>query len=186
MRVVGGQLRGRQIAAPAEVSVRPTANRIREAIFNILEHGIAGFSLEGIHVLDLFAGTGALGIEALSRGAAYCLFIESDPQARAVIRRNVDSLGLTGNTKLFRRDATDLGTAPNREGFRLAFLDPPYGQGLSALAPASADTGRWLAPGALAVVEDRRNLAIDLPANFEKLDARSWGDTQVSFARYRG
>lgn len=186
MRVVGGRLRGRQIAISAATSIRPTADRVRESVFNILDHGIADFSLGGIYVLDLFAGTGALGIEALSRGAAYCLFVENNAQARAAIRQNVDNLGLTGHTKLFRRDATDLGAAPNREAFRLIFLDPPYGKNLSGLALASAGRGRWLAPGAIAVVEDRRDVSPDLPANFEQLDARSWGDSKVTFARYRG
>jgi 16S rRNA (guanine966-N2)-methyltransferase len=186
MRVVGGRLRGRQVVVPAGANIRPTADRVRESVFNILDHGIADFSLDGIYVLDLFAGTGALGIEALSRGAAYCLFVENDAQARASIRQNVDNLGLTGCTKLFRRDATDLGTAPNREAFRLIFLDPPYGKNLSVLALSSAHRGRWLAPGSIAVVEDRRDVPLDLPANFEKLDTRSWGDTQATFARYRG
>jgi 16S rRNA (guanine966-N2)-methyltransferase len=186
MRVVGGRLRGREISAPIEGSVRPTADRIRESIFNIIEHGISDFSLDGIHVLDLFAGTGALGIEALSRGATYCLFVESDAQARAAIRRNIENLGLTGHTKLFRRDATRLGMALNREAFQLAFLDPPYGKGLSDLALAAADRGGWLAAGAIAIVEDRKDAQLDLPGNFSQVDARSWGDTQVTFARYRG
>lgn len=186
MRVVGGRLRGRKIAAFEEGSVRPTADRVRESIFNVLEHSIADFSLDKIHVLDLFAGAGALGIEALSRGAAYCLFVESDARARAAIRRNIDNLGLAGRTKVFRRDATNLGVAPKRESFRLAFLDPPYGKGLATLALASADRGRWLAPGAVAIVEDRRDTSLHLPANFEQLDQRLWGSARVTFARYGG
>ena len=150
---------------------------MREAVFNILAHGIADFELEGAKVLDLFAGTGALGLEALSRGAAFCLFVEEDADARALIRRNVEALGLTGVTKIFRRDATDLGPAGRNGGFTLAFLDPPYGQGLAERALASAAAGGWLAPGAVAVIEERKGTAVALPAGFAALDARSWGDT---------
>ena len=153
-------------------------------MFNILAHGIAGFTLEGAQVLDLFAGTGALGLEALSRGAAFCLFVEEDADARALIRRNVEALGLTGVTKIFRRDATDLGPAGNRGGFDLVFLDPPYGQGLAERALASAAAGGWLAPGAIAVIEERKGADIALPAGFAALDRRTWGDTHVLFARF--
>jgi 16S rRNA (guanine966-N2)-methyltransferase len=186
MRVVGGRLRGRKIALSAKGNIRPTADRVRESIFDILEHSFADFSLDSTYVLDLFAGSGALGIEALSRGAAFCLFVESDATARAVIRNNIDSLGLTGNTKLFGRDATNLGAAPNKEAFRLVFLDPPYRKGLSTLALASASGGRWLALGAIVVIEDHRDTKPDLPVDFTQLDERSWGDTRVTFACYRG
>src|SRR5688572_5079013 len=130
MRVVGGTFRGRALAAPQHDGLRPTSDRVRESIFNILLHGISDFSVEGLRVMDLFAGTGALGIEALSRGAAYCLFVEDQPGARALIRTNVEAMDLTGRTKIFRRDATDLGPASNVERHGLAFLDPPYGKGL--------------------------------------------------------
>ena len=158
---------------------------MREAVFNVLEHGIAGFSFAGIRVLDLFAGTGALGLEALSRGAAFCLFVEEDAGARALIRRNVETLGLTGTTKVFRRDATNLGPAVgNRGGFDLVFLDPPYEQGLAERALASAVRGGWLAPGAVAVVEESRRATVALPQGFSALEQRTWGDTQVVLARF--
>jgi 16S rRNA (guanine966-N2)-methyltransferase len=182
MRIVGGRFRGRALAAPGDDHTRPTSDRVREAVFNILAHGIPGFDLEGAKVLDLFAGTGALGLEALSRGAAFCLFVEEDADARALIRRNVEALGLTGVTKIFRRDATDLGPAGRNGGFALAFLDPPYGQGLAERALASAAGGGWLAPGAVAVIEERRDAAVALPAGLVQLDRRTWGDTQVVFA----
>lgn len=184
MRIVGGRFRGRPLAAPADDRIRPTSDRVREAVFNILAHAIAGFSLEGARALDLFAGTGALGLEALSRGAAFCLFVEEEAAARALIRRNVEALGLTGVTKIFRRDATDLGPAGNRGGFTLAFLDPPYGRGLAERALASAAAGGWLADGALAVVEERKGTALALPPGFAKLDERAWGDTQALFVRF--
>jgi 16S rRNA (guanine966-N2)-methyltransferase len=184
MRIVAGSLRGRALVAPADAAVRPTSDRVREALFNILEHGIADFSIAGRRALDLFAGTGALGLEALSRGAAFCLFVEEDAAARGLIRRNIEALGLTGITKVFRRDATDLGPAGNRGGFGLAFLDPPYGQGLAERALASAARGGWLAPGAVVAIEESRRAAVALPAGFTALDQRTWGDTQVVLARY--
>ena len=186
MRIVGGQFRGRPLAAPAHEGTRPTSDRVREAIFNILAHGVPEFTLAGARVIDLFAGTGALGIEALSRGAAFCLFVEQEAEARALIRRNVETLGLTGVTKIFRRDATELGPAGRNGGFTLAFLDPPYGQGLAERALAAAADGGWLAPGAIVVIEERKGTAISLPAGFDALDQRTWGDTQALFARFAG
>jgi 16S rRNA (guanine966-N2)-methyltransferase len=186
MRIVGGQFRGRALVAPGDDRTRPTSDRVRESVFNILLHGIPGFELEGAKVLDLFAGTGALGLEALSRGAAFCLFVEEEAEARALIRRNVEALGLTGVTKVFRRDATDLGPAGRNGGFTLVFLDPPYGHGLSERALASAVAGGWLAPGAIAVIEERKGTAVGLPLGFAALDQRTWGDTHVRFARFAG
>jgi 16S rRNA (guanine966-N2)-methyltransferase len=186
MRIVGGQFRGRALAGPSDDRIRPTSDRVREAIFNILAHGIADFELQGAKALDLFAGTGALGLEALSRGAAFCLFVEEEAEARALIRRNIEAMRLTGVTKIFRRDATELGAAGRNGGFTLAFLDPPYGQGLAERALASAAQGGWLAPGAIAVSEERRDVGFALPAGYEPVDRRSWGDTQVLFARFAG
>jgi 16S rRNA (guanine966-N2)-methyltransferase len=186
VRIVGGQFRGRSLAVPAHEGTRPTSDRAREAVFNILAHGIPGFELAGARVLDLFAGTGALGLEALSRGAAFCLFVEQEVEARALIRRNVEALGLTGVTKVFRRDATNLGPAGRNGGCTLAFLDPPYGQGLAERALASAADGDWLAPGAIAVIEERKGTSVSLPADFDAFDQRSWGDTQALFARFAG
>jgi 16S rRNA (guanine966-N2)-methyltransferase len=186
MRIVGGSLRGRALVAPADAAVRPTSDKVREAIFNILAHGIAEFGFAGQRVLDLFAGTGALGLEALSRGAAFCLFVEEDAAARGLIRRNIEALALTGVTKVFRRDATNLGPAGNRGGFGLVFLDPPYEKGLAPRALASAAAGGWLAPGAIAVVEESRRADLPLPEGFVGLEQRAWGDTQAIFARFAG
>jgi 16S rRNA (guanine966-N2)-methyltransferase len=184
MRIVAGQFRGRPLAAPEGTRTRPTSDRVREAIFNILEHGIADFAFSGLRVLDLFAGTGALGLEALSRGAAFCLFVEDDAAARGLIRRNIETLGLTGATKVFRRDAGNLGQAGDRGNFGLVFLDPPYEQGLAQRALISAAAGGWLAPSAVAVIEDSRRTAMALPQGFAALEQRTWGDTQVLFARF--
>src|SRR5207302_8592909 len=129
-----------------------TADRLRESLFNILTHAY-GDAVGGARVLDLFAGTGALGLEAISRGAAFALFVDDSAEARALIRANVEALGLGGVTRLFRRDATRLGVARPVEPFALAFLDPPYGRGLAERALASARDGGWLAPEALMVVE---------------------------------
>jgi 16S rRNA (guanine966-N2)-methyltransferase len=184
MRIVAGRYRGRTLAAPDDERTRPTSDRVRESVFNILEHGIAGFSLPGLRVLDLFAGTGALGLEALSRGAAFCLFVEEDASARGVIRRNIEAFGLGGVTKVFRRDATALGPAGNRGGFGLVFLDPPYDKDLAPRTLASAAAGGWLGPGAIAVIEESRRAAVILPPGFASLQQRIWGDTQVLFARF--
>jgi 16S rRNA (guanine966-N2)-methyltransferase len=186
MRIVAGRFRGRALIAPEGARTRPTSDRVREAVFNILEHGIDGFGMAGVRVLDLFAGTGALGLEALSRGAAFCLFVEEDAAARGLIRRNIEALGLTGNTKVFRRNAADLGAAGHRGGFGLAFLDPPYERGLASRALASAAAGGWLAVGAVAVVEESRRASVALPPGFAALEQRSWGDTQALFVRFLG
>jgi 16S rRNA (guanine966-N2)-methyltransferase len=184
MRIVGGRFRGRALATPQHEGLRPTSDRVRESVFNILAHGIADFSLEGARVIDLFAGTGALGIEALSRGAGYCLLVEEAPEARALIRTNIETLRLTGVTRIFRRDATDLGPAGNMEPYGLTFLDPPYGQGLGEKALVALRDGAWLVPGAVIVLEERESADVVLPEGFEEIDRRSWGDTQAVFGRF--
>src|SRR6516165_3066345 len=138
MRVVGGRLRGRNLAAPASREIRPTADRLRESLFNILVHAYEN-PVEDARVLDLFAGTGALGIEAISRGAGFALFVDNGAEARALLRNNVESLGLGGVTKVYRRDATDLGPAHPVEPFSLVFLDPPYGEGFEELERRAYD-----------------------------------------------
>lgn len=183
MRVVGGRFRGRALAAPKHEGLRPTSDRVRESVFNILEHGIEGFDLEGARVIDLFAGTGALGIEAVSRGAAFALFVEDAAEARALIRDNVEAMGLTGTTRIFRRDATDLGPVGTMAPFGLAFLDPPYGQALGEKGLVAMRDGGWLVPGAVVVVEERADVEVTLPEGYSELDRRRWGDTQVVFAR---
>ena len=164
--------------------VRPTSDRARQAIFNILEHrdfGI-GFALENIAVADLFAGTGALGIEALSRGARFCLFVDDDADSRALQRENVETLGLTGVTKIWRRDATDLGPLGAGAGgpFGLVFLDPPYHKNLIAPALKSLRDGGWLTQNALLVAETSADEVMDAPG-FEILDEREYGETRLRF-----
>jgi 16S rRNA (guanine966-N2)-methyltransferase len=183
MRVVAGKFRGRAIAAPQDESVRPTSDRVRESMFNILAHGIEGFGLEKTRVIDLFAGTGALGIEALSRGAQYCLFVDDGIESRALIRTNVEALGLTGVTRIFRRDATDMGPIGTMEAYQIAFLDPPYGKGLGEKALESLRDGGWLAPGGIIVLEERASTEVKLPLGYTELDRRTWGDTQAVFGR---
>jgi 16S rRNA (guanine966-N2)-methyltransferase len=183
VRIVAGKFRGRSLAAPAHEGLRPTSDRVRESVFNILEHGIDGFNLNGARVIDLFAGTGALGLEAISRGASYCLFVDDGPDARALIRRNVEGFGLTGETRIFRRDACALGPAGNLGLYSLAFLDPPYGRGLAEKALASLLEGSWLTPDAVCVVEERSGGAFTLPAGLTELDKRAWGETEVRFLR---
>jgi 16S rRNA (guanine966-N2)-methyltransferase len=182
MRVVGGSLRGRALAAPKSQAIRPTADRLREALFNILVHAYDD-PISGARVLDLFAGTGALGIEALSRGAAFALFVDQGAEARALLRDNVTALGLGGTARIFRRDATKLGPAHPIEPFSLAFLDPPYGQGLAATALASARAGAWLAPDALIVVEEAAKSAFAPPDGFTEAERRRYDDTEFVMLR---
>ena len=171
MRVVGGSLRGRTLAAPKSQSIRPTADRLRESLFNILIHAYAD-PISGARVLDLFAGTGALGIEAMSRGAAFTLFVDDSAEARALLRENVATLGLGGVSRIFRRDATKLGPAHPIEPFALAFLDPPYGKGLAEQALASARAGGWLVPDALIVVEEATKAKFAAPEGFAEVERR--------------
>ena len=185
MRIVGGALRGRRLAGPKSFSIRPTSDRLRETIFDILEHAYPG-SIEAASVIDLFAGAGALGLEALSRGAARALFVDQGAEARALLRQNIEALGLGGVTRVFRRDARRLGRAPKAERFGLAFLDPPYGQNLAPPALAELARGEWLAPGALVVVEETAGGAVELPQSFREEQTRRYGDTQVVFARWVG
>ncbi len=180
MRVVGGRLRSRPIAGPKGQGLRPTADRLRESLFNILAHAY-GDPVAGARVLDLFAGTGALGIEAISRGAAFALFVDDGVEARALLRENVGTLGLGGVTRIFRRDATRLGAAHPLEPFSLAFLDPPYRRGLAEKALASARHGSWLTPRALVVVEEAADAGFTAPEGFGELERREYDDTELVF-----
>ena len=182
MRIVGGRLRGRPLGGPKSSAIRPTADRLRESLFNILVHA-HGDPITGARVLDLFAGTGALGIEALSRGAAFALFVDDGAHARALIRENVAALGLGGVTRIFRRDATRLGAVHPVEPFSLAFLDPPYGQGLAEKALVSARDGGWLKTDALIVVEEAVKAAFAPPGGFLQLELRAYDDTEFVFCR---
>ncbi len=189
MRIVGGAYKGRIIAAPPGDLIRPTGDRVRESLFNILAHHDfsdeigADFDLEGARVLDLFAGTGALGLEALSRGASFTLFVDDHADARAAVRENMEALGLTGNAKLYKRDATKLGPRPGSVGpqFSLLFADPPYRKGLAELALVSALAGDWLTPHALCVVEENVEAKFVAPTGFREFDRRKYGYTEIIF-----
>jgi 16S rRNA (guanine966-N2)-methyltransferase len=157
---------------------------VREAIFNILAHGIPGFTIDGARALDLFAGTGAMGLEALSRGARFCQFVEEDAEARAVIRRNADALGLIGRCKIWRRDATRLGRAAPQPPFDLVFADPPYGKGLGEKALASLVAGGWLVTDGIVVLEEAAGTDVGPQPELRALDQRSYGDTQVLFFQF--
>ena len=182
MRVVAGRLRGRPLAAPKSQSVRPTADRLRESLFNVLTHAY-GDPVGSARVLDLFAGTGALGIEALSRGAAYCLFVDDRAEARALLRANVEALGLAGITRIFRRDATALGPAHPIEPFSLVFADPPYRQGKAERALCAARDGGWLTADALVVVEEAADAGFAAPEGFAEIERRRYDDTQFVILR---
>ena len=183
MRIVGGALGGRRLSGPRSDAIRPTSDRLREALFNVLEHAY-GDPVEGARVLDLFAGTGALSFEALSRGAAFAQLVDEGAEARALIRENIEALGLEGVTRLYRRDATKLGAANASGRFSLVFCDPPYGRGLAPKALAAAVQGDWLEPGALVLVEEAEGAAPELGDGFSELERRSYGESAVSFFRY--
>lgn len=182
MRIVGGRLGGRVLKAPASFAIRPTTDRLRESLFNILAHN-PDCALEGARVLDLFAGTGALAFEALSRGAAFAALVDIGAEARGLQRENIDALGLGGITRSLRRDATKLGPVTPFEPFDLVFADPPYGKGLGEAALASALAGGWLGPGALVVLEERAGEAVALPAPLTEIDRRKAGESQLVFGR---
>ncbi|MCM5553060.1 16S rRNA (guanine(966)-N(2))-methyltransferase RsmD [Pleomorphomonas sp. NRK KF1] len=184
MRIVAGKHRGAALATPASgsLAIRPTSDRLRESVFNILEHAYDGV-LEDARVMDVFAGTGALGFEAMSRGAKTCLFVEEAAEARGLIRRNQEALGLMGTTRIFRRDATAMGSIGPAEPYGLVFLDPPYGKELAEKAIASLLAGGWLAEDALVIIEEAAKAEVTLPDGLERLDQRTYGETQVVFAR---
>lgn len=183
MRIVGGRLRGRALRGPRSDAIRPTSDRLRETIFNVLAHAYDD-PVAGARVLDLFAGTGAMGLEALSRGAAFALFVDDGAEARGLIRENVETLGVGGQSRLFRRDATRMGRAAPNEPFSLVFCDPPYGRDLAPRALRSCAEGGWLAPGALVVVEEAQGVEVALPEGFGELERRDYGETKVVFGRY--
>jgi 16S rRNA (guanine966-N2)-methyltransferase len=187
MRITAGLLGGRSLVAPDDERVRPTSDKVRQAIFNILAHRDfdVGFTLDGARVIDLFAGTGALGIEALSHGASYALFIDDSAESRALIRTNVEALALTGITKIWRRDATSLGPIAAGAGgpFELAFLDPPYRKDLVPRALESLRDSKWLAPNAIVVVETAKDEPLAPTDGYALLDERIYGDTRVAISR---
>ncbi len=184
MRIIGGERRGLRLADVGEgdmaAHLRPTTDRVRESIFNLLINGTHGNPIPGARVLDLFAGTGALGLEALSRGAARVAFVDDGTAARVLLRKNVDLMRAMGVTDIWRRDATAMGPCRGA-GYGLVFLDPPYGLGLGEKALASCLAGGWIAPGAMVVWED--SAAPLVPAPLEQIDQRKYGDTLVTLAR---
>ena len=184
MRIVGGEFKGRSLATPKSHDIRPTTDRTRESLFNILSHSYPE-ALDGSRVLDCFAGTGAVGLEALSRGASTALFVETSVEGRGLLRTNIETMGLQGRAKIFRRDATSLGPAGNVEPFDFLFADPPYGQGLGEKALAAAASGGWLVDGALAILEERANVEPDVDPSFAPLAMREFGDTKMHFYRYK-
>ena len=179
MRIVGGRLKGRVLSTPSSRAIRPTSERLRESIFDILEHRFPGH-IEGARVVDLFAGTGALAIEALSRGARFALLVDNGAEARALLRANVEAFALGGVTRIWRADATRLGSAPAGGPFALAFLDPPYGQGLAEPALASLVAGGWLEPNALCVLEEDAKMDVAAPSGLARVDERVYGDTRIA------
>jgi 16S rRNA (guanine966-N2)-methyltransferase len=188
MRITAGRFKGRSLHAPQDRSTRPTSDKVRQAVFNILTHGeiAAGFALEGAAVIDVFAGTGAMGLEAISRGAAYCLFVEDAAAARAIIRQNVEALGLSGATKIWRRDGTSLGplSATARGPFTLAVLDPPYRHGLLVPALRALCEGGWLKPDAMVICEAAVDDTVDVPPGYELLDQRTYGESKILVLRF--
>lgn len=189
MRVVGGVHRGRTLVAPAGSTTRPTSERVREALFNILAHGVSDADKpplpQGARVLDLFAGSGALGLEALSRGATRVLFVDNAPAARAAIRENVETLQAAGATKLYRRDASSLGPMESNCGgpFDLVFLDPPYHSGVIPPALDGLREGGWLNPDAVLVIEMASDESLPEHPGYTELDRRSYGDTMLVFLK---
>lgn len=182
MRIIAGSYRGTVLAdvgkGDAEAHLRPTSDRVRESLFSMLVHLDV---IHGARVLDLFAGTGALGLEALSRGAAEVLFVENGRVAQKLIKQNIEKLGAEKHTHIMRNDATALGpwiSAP----YDLVFLDPPYGKGMGQQALAAAQAGGWLAQGAVVVWEE--SAAMHAPSGFTRLDRRKYGDTHVTLLRY--
>jgi 16S rRNA (guanine966-N2)-methyltransferase len=184
MRIIAGTHKGRNLVAPSGMGTRPTSDRTRESLFNVIAHADWAPAIEGARVIDLFAGSGALGLEAMSRGAAFCLFVETDHGARGAIRDNIEALGLFGNTRLHRRSAIDLGPKPAGVGgpFTLAFLDPPYHKALVQPALDCLVSGNWLAEDALVVAETGSDEMLMFPG-WTLIDSRDYGAARVSFLK---
>lgn len=178
MRIVGGDFKGRRLATPSTQKIRPTTDRTRESLFNILSNK---FDFEGARIIDLFAGTGALGLEAMSRGASFALFVEESVEGRGLLRTNITALGLQGKTKISRRDATKLGKLEGSLPFDLAFLDPPYSKGLGERAIKELIDGEWLKQNALIVLEEAKKDLPDFVQGLTQIDSRKFGETAIGF-----
>jgi 16S rRNA (guanine966-N2)-methyltransferase len=185
MRIVGGRLKGRVLSAPASRALDVAGEPVLEDIEDRLAQALRSRT-DGARVVDLFAGTGALAIEALSRAARFALFVDNGAEARALLRANVEALALGGVTRIWRADATKLGSAPAGGPFALAFLDPPYGQALAGRALRSLVEGGWLEPDALCVVEEDAKADIAAPAGLERVDERVYGDTKIAIFQAGG
>lgn len=180
MRIIGGKFKGMRLEPPSSNAIRPTSDRMRETVFNVLMHQ-PDFSIENSRILDLFAGSGANGLEAMSRGARFCLFVDSSANSRALIRSNIEKLGLEGITKVYRRDVTQLGPVGSQKPFNLVILDPPYRKGLGEATLKSALSGKWLAPKSLCVIEEDLNSKIEVPVGFKTINQKICGNSQVVF-----
>ncbi len=189
MRIVGGSHKGQKLFTPKSTETRPTSDRVREAMFNKISHGVSkhfeDFDIEAATVLDLFAGTGALGLEALSRGAKFAVFVEDAIEPRGLIRSNIEHLEFTGITKLFKRDATNLGPMKRFQPFNLVFLDPPYNKELGEKALSSAIEGNWLADTALIILEESKSAPITWPKGVVLLDKKNYGETTLYYAKWQ-
>lgn len=187
MRIVGGDFRGRNLSTPEGRHTRPTSDRARQAIFNIVEHAEFAPNLKGARVLDLFAGSGALGLEALSRGASFCLFVDTDDEARGAIRENIEAFGLFGSTRIHRRDATKLGPRPGAqaEAFDIVFMDPPYHKGLIEPALSGLIDDKWLRPEALVIAESGADEDINITNLWHIIDSRIYGAAKVLFLKQK-
>ena len=179
LRIAGGTARGLPLTEPRGVRLRHTSGMVRVAVFNIIADRV-----EGANVLVLYAGTGALGLEALSRGAAFALFMDDGAEARALLRQNVEALGLGGVSKVYRRDATRPGAAHPMPPFSLVFLDPPYGKGFGPRALEGLRDGGWLVQDALIVVEESKAAQFVSPDGFIELERRAYDDTEFVFLKF--
>jgi len=178
MRIVGGSFKGRPLQSPKGMGTRPTTDRTRESLFNILTHKI---DFRACRTLDLFAGTGALGLEAISRGSEFCVFIEEASNARGAIRENVEALQLSGKTKIFRRDATRLGNIGTLKPFDLVFADPPYRKTYGEKTARVLREGGWLNPDAIFVLEEATDMFPESLKGYTLDDKRSYGETTIGF-----
>jgi 16S rRNA (guanine966-N2)-methyltransferase len=172
------------LATPKSSDIRPTIDRTRESLFNIISH-VYPDALDGTRVLDLFAGTGAVGLEAMSRGCRQALFVENGIEGRGLLWENIDALGLHGRARILRRDATQLGQPGTMEPFQFVFADPPYGQGFGEKALLAAHAGGWLSPDALVILEERADVTLAVDPAFRPRESRIFGDTRMEFFRYQ-
>ena len=178
MRIVAGQYGGRSLKSPEGRDIRPTSDKVRGAIFNAL---LSRIDLDGVRVLDVFCGTGSLGLEALSRGAEDCVFIDNSYASLTLARENAALLGVEAD--FVKRDAASLGQVQGTPA-DLMFMDPPYSKGLAVKALEALHEGGWLAPKCVCVVEVEKRFSDALPAMYAQTGEKTYGDTRVFFLRY--